>query len=285
MPSISLCNIQVELLEEIVGYIDSYQWISCHPGRTDIWKMLSIKPHLAARLQRLEIHRHEDFALPKSLLTLSEYEEPSALAEELDTFLYNGVVPPLLTELIGHTNLTRFYCNFLMDGMDILNNMFIKLFEHSPGLQELHITATVSRSSNLLDSLNLNPKKLPMLSLRAVVISLSFYQVDTLGLHVILVDLLIHSCPSIVDLKLQWNGASNLSIYIPQFLLRGNWPKLARLTLEGDGHGFYSNGLSDAEKSLIMRNFLSRHSTLKCLSLPHDFIFKDCIGEDSLPNL
>ncbi|KIJ24921.1 hypothetical protein M422DRAFT_98664, partial [Sphaerobolus stellatus SS14] len=78
--------IQVELLEKIVGYIDSvinllsfaltcrelcvliipwhieYRWISCHPGRTDIWKMLSIKPHLAARLQHLEIHRHEDFA-------------------------------------------------------------------------------------------------------------------------------------------------------------------------------------------------------------------------------
>ncbi|KIJ37256.1 hypothetical protein M422DRAFT_104264, partial [Sphaerobolus stellatus SS14] len=38
----------------IIPWHIEYRTISCHPGRTNLWKTLIRKPYLAARLQNLE---------------------------------------------------------------------------------------------------------------------------------------------------------------------------------------------------------------------------------------
>ncbi|KIJ47925.1 hypothetical protein M422DRAFT_248507 [Sphaerobolus stellatus SS14] len=187
-----------------------------------------------------------------------------------------------------HTNnLTHFLCGPLTASSCSVFSVLVTLFEHSPALQDLYVNAMMFVDPfppHTKDSheLNLNHKRPIMLSLRAVCLLLIFTVSNTLsGVHAKFVDLLIRSCPSIVDLRLLF--VRNVDPY-PQFLLQGNWPNLARLTLEGQG--FYSEGLSKAQKSLIMRNFLSRHSTLRCLSfLGTNLIFKDSIAECSLLNM
>ncbi|KIJ29266.1 hypothetical protein M422DRAFT_269339 [Sphaerobolus stellatus SS14] len=192
-------------------------------------------------------------------------------------------VGPRLLTLLEHTNLTRFFCDRLLVGKAVFS-LLSKIIKHSPELQELHIR--ICYSTTHIRSLNsnvLNPNRLTMFNLRSVSLDLSRYpdRNKTPSLYPEIVDFLIQSCPSIVDLRLL-TFRLRLKCNISRFLLHGNWPKLARLTLRGAG--FYSEGLSDPEKTLIMHQFLARHPTIKCLSIGEgDWVIQDCITEDSLP--
>ncbi|KIJ47927.1 hypothetical protein M422DRAFT_248509 [Sphaerobolus stellatus SS14] len=312
MPSpTSLSNFPAELLVHIVEDVDDvadllslaltcrafntliipwhidYRWISCRLSVdwTDIRKVLSIlptKPFLAARLRILELIYDKDPipVLPRSLSKFPEYDK----APDVDQLETKGVLVSHLTDLISHTNnLTHFICYITADFCSVFN-LLVTLFEHSPALQDLDINARVFADPlppHTKDSHEL--KRPTMISLRAVcLVIFSGSDTQPSGVYVSeFVDLLIRSCPSIVDLRLSCVG--NADPY-PQFLLQGNWPKLARLTLGGGG--FYSVGLSKPQKALIMRNFLSRHSTLRSLSFVRmNLIFKDSIAEGSLPNM
>ncbi|KIJ37258.1 hypothetical protein M422DRAFT_260198 [Sphaerobolus stellatus SS14] len=62
--------------ELIVPWHLEYRWV-CGPWkRTDIWTALSTKPHLAARIQSLEVwNTFEPDGFPRSLATFPEYKE------------------------------------------------------------------------------------------------------------------------------------------------------------------------------------------------------------------
>ncbi|KIJ55642.1 hypothetical protein M422DRAFT_240254 [Sphaerobolus stellatus SS14] len=93
----------------------------------------------------------------------------------------SAVVTLLLTALIGHTNLTRFYFIPLNDGIGPVYIMLVTFSEHSTKLQELRITATVNYALLNLNSLNHN--KPIMLSLRTVFLCHDLHQISDLELH------------------------------------------------------------------------------------------------------
>ncbi|KIJ47932.1 hypothetical protein M422DRAFT_28715 [Sphaerobolus stellatus SS14] len=252
---------------------------------TDICKVLSIlstKPFLAARIRILELIYDKDPipVLPRSLSKFPEYDK----APDVDQLETKNILVSHLTNLISHTsNLTHFICHV---GVHVCSDFkfLVTLFEHSPALQELNVFVDpLPPHTKDSHELKLDHKRPTMISLRAVCLTISSrgYTPRRVVHASEFVDLLTRSCPSIVDLRL---SVGRFDSY-PQFLLQGNWPKLARLTLVGRG-GFYSDGLSKPQKALIMRNFLSRHPTLRCLSfLQAGLIFEDSIAEGSLPNM
>ncbi|KIJ47938.1 hypothetical protein M422DRAFT_28716 [Sphaerobolus stellatus SS14] len=276
----------------IIPWHIEYRWISCclSVDWTDIRKVLSIlstKPFLAARLRILELINDKDQipVLPRSLSKFPEYDK----APDVDQLETIDILVSHLTNLISHTNnLTHLIYHSLNFNVCPDFNLLVTLFEHSPVLQEADINArvfVVPLPPHTKDSheLKLYHKRPTMISLRAVSLVIS-YSGDTLRsvVHASeLVDLLTRSCPSIVDLRLSLVG--NAGPY-PQFMLQGNWPKLARLTL--GGWEFHLDELLKPQQTLIMRNFLSRHPTLRCLSvLRPGLIFEDSIAEGSLPNM
>ncbi|KIJ22440.1 hypothetical protein M422DRAFT_40061, partial [Sphaerobolus stellatus SS14] len=222
--------------------------------------------------------------LPRSLSKFPEYDK----APDVDQLETTEILVSHLTNFISHTNnLTHFICHITANFCSVFN-LFTTLQEHSPVLQELYFNAVLFVLPHTIDSLELklDHKRSTMISLRAVCLVISFRTraPPPSGVDVSeFVDFTIRSCPSIVDLRLSFISAVGMVDPYPQFLLQGNWSKLSRLTLEG--MGFYSDGLSKPQKSLIMRNFLSRHPTLRCLSLETNQIFKDSIAEGSLPNM
>ncbi|KIJ27936.1 hypothetical protein M422DRAFT_101727, partial [Sphaerobolus stellatus SS14] len=55
----------------IIPWHIDYRWISCRPGRTNLWRTLTTKSYLAARVRKLEVfHRYNTMDLeviPSSL--------------------------------------------------------------------------------------------------------------------------------------------------------------------------------------------------------------------------
>ncbi|KIJ37257.1 hypothetical protein M422DRAFT_260197 [Sphaerobolus stellatus SS14] len=266
----------------VIPWHIEYRWICCPWERTDIWIPLSTKPYLAARIQHLDIwHSSELVVFPRSLATFPEYKE---VAPSLPKGERGKIFMPALIKLIENcSNLTHFRCDLPRGELGSYTDFVVNLFEHSPWLQELQIYGDINcdDTSDFLHINSLNKYK-PTLCLRAVYFS--FFLQNESNTPSKVIDLLIHSCPSLVDIGLTFITKSDVPI--PQFLLQGSWSKLTRLTLHGDADVFYSKGLPDSAKAQIMRNFFSRHLTIECLSFAgNGLIFAGCIEEGSLPNM
>ncbi|KIJ49095.1 hypothetical protein M422DRAFT_205310 [Sphaerobolus stellatus SS14] len=186
-----------------------------------------------------------------------------------------------LMGLIERANLTQFCWNHAFEGTVSLPILIPKLFQSSPRLRELQISSYGSRHS-LAPShpLILNHKEISMQALRSINLHLNFPYTHYTSTVSGLIDFLIYSCPSIVDLRLSLIISEVISM--PQFLQQGRWSKMKRLSLYG--HGFY-DVVTEPEQASVLRKFLSRHPTLQCLWIGGEGLLSpDCIPED-LPNL
>ncbi|KIJ37265.1 hypothetical protein M422DRAFT_260206 [Sphaerobolus stellatus SS14] len=215
--------------EFVIPWHLEYRWICCYWERLEIWSTLSTKPRLVAQIQNLEIwYASKPVVASKSLATFPESEEVAALPKTLSKVNRDKI-------LIPPDGGSGSYTDFLL-----------KLFKPLPWFQELQADTTIGRddASDFLHLNSLSNYK-PMLFLRTVYLSFTLQYYSSIPSKV--VDLLIHSCLLLKDLGLSLTFRKT-AIPFHQFLLQGNWPKLTRLTLEGDGDGFYSNSLPDLQK-------------------------------------
>ncbi|KIJ49102.1 hypothetical protein M422DRAFT_28106 [Sphaerobolus stellatus SS14] len=267
------------LCQVIVPWYIEYRWIYCASGRKDIWKILSNKPYLAARLRKLEIViEKDDIAMPVIPKSLSRFPEYKKHRRKPSTKDDSCEVMNSLVDLMRHTDLTRFLWSYPIDVTNSFAVLLPKLFDYSPRLQELGIT-TYSGHYPVRPFQPLDHKEISMPFLHTVCLSLGNYCVNSTAIASGIINALIHSCPSIVDLQIRLRGHHLLA----QFLQQGTWPKIKRLTLYGFGFYDYTMGIPDRD---FMRNFLSRHPSLQCLAVDGDvFANEEYVAEDALPNL
>ncbi|KIJ47943.1 hypothetical protein M422DRAFT_28718, partial [Sphaerobolus stellatus SS14] len=165
-----------------------------------ILSILPTKPYLAARLRILELINDQDLlpVFPRSLSMFPEYDK----APDVDQLETKDILVSRLASLISHTtNLTHFICHITSNFCSVFN-LLATLQEHSPALQELYLNA---RNRIYSHQLKLDHKRSTMISLRAVCLVISFRIRSGVDVSE-LVDFIIGSCPSIVDLRLSFGG-------------------------------------------------------------------------------
>ncbi|KAF8505084.1 hypothetical protein BU17DRAFT_71532 [Hysterangium stoloniferum] len=261
----------------IIPHYIEFRDIRCDPHRTTLWNSLAARPHLAARIRRLELI--PEYAEAAGLRPPNIKRKPIIPGQFADMPLNQSelrdvdgkktdecflALAAAVKEMCG---LVRFRWERNHTCSPTLGSVFASLIESGAPIKEL--------GADLFDDNHGGwPRRLFGKFINEIwcfsnltKVSVEVGQKD--GLAPIpeqgrkITQMLIARCPSIQELNINFCDRPAFD----ELLEDGHWPMLTRLTIGERAIPYYNNYIHATMYSVRMRHFLKRHDNIECLCL------------------